>query len=92
MKQKWMWLKELWQDSPRTSRVIFWVLLTLGVAFLIISFIMPPQGQIDKSVLEAFAMVQGFASIGVAFANISIGKSVKIAHGQTTIEVGDDDD
>lgn len=91
MKQKWMWLNELWQDSPKLSRVAFWLLLVIGLGFLITSFFLPPQGEINKTVLQAFGMVQSFASLGVGFSCISEGMSMKMQHGSTTIEFSQED-
>jgi len=80
-------IKEYWLNSPLIARICFWILLFIGVAFLISSFVLPPLGVIDNSVLAALGEVQGFASIGLGFECIFKGKTVKMSKGNTTIEV-----
>lgn len=80
-------LREIWNNSNKTARVFFWVLLLVGVGFLIASFILPPTGKIDNSVLTAFGMIQGFASIGVGFSCIEEGMQIKMKHNDTEIEL-----
>lgn len=79
--------KEYWNNSPYITRVLFWVLLVLGVAFIIASWFVPPMGVIDSSVLAAFGEIQGFASIGVGLDCLFRGMNITMKKGDTEISV-----
>lgn len=44
-------IKEYWSNSPKWARILFWVFLGISTILIIGSFIIPPMGKIDPSVL-----------------------------------------
>ena len=53
------------------------------------SFLVPPTGQIDPSVLKAGSLIFAFAALFEVREAIAEGLGVKLSHGQTAIEVRD---
>lgn len=61
----------------------------VGVLMIIVSFILPPTGVIDPSVLRASGMIFTFgAVVDALYSN----KIVKITHKDTVIYIGDKED
>lgn len=76
----------------RTSTTIaLWSLTIISAGLLIASFIVPPTGIIDPSVLRGAGMLFGFAALFVAREAFLEGMGIKLTHGETTIEIKDQD-
>ena len=76
----------------RTSTTIaLWSLTIISAGLLIASFIVPPTGVIDPSVLRGAGMLFGFAALFVAREAFLEGMGIKLTHGETTIEIKDQD-
>lgn len=77
--------------NEHVDKYIFYI--CLGAALLVgaISFMLPPTGIIDPSVLKFCALLLGFAALAVAGQNLANGKDVIFSHGETKVEIGDDD-
>lgn len=69
----------------------YWVCTILSVILLVTSFILPPTGVIDNSVLTAAGILFGFAGLGVLDHNLANGKIGKVTKGDTTISIGNDE-
>lgn len=66
---------------------IFFALVSIGL--IIASFIVPPTGLIDGSVLGAVGEIFGFAALGTVVKAIDKGVDAQVQHNNTTITVGD---
>lgn len=80
------------QEMSRVSlqtTILLWIFALTAIALFVASFIVPPTGVIDPSVLKAGALLFAFASLAEAREAIREGLGVKLTHGQTTIEVHD---
>lgn len=74
----------------RTSTsVALWVCTLTSIGLFIGSFLVPPFGAIDPSILKAGAELFAFAGLFVAREAIMEGLGVKVTHGDTTLEVHD---
>ena len=73
------------------TTIALWVFAGVTVALGIYSAICPPQGVIDKSVLEFGCLMAGFATLAIGREAIKEGLGVKYTHGDTTLEVKDMD-
>lgn len=83
------------RKQPKTKhadKYIFYVCLAAAVIIGTVSFILPPTGVIDPSVLKFIALLLGFAALGVAGQNLANGKDVVFSHGETEVTIKDDDD
>lgn len=67
--------------------VSFVIFATLSVALLALSFIMPPTGTIDPSVLTAVGELFAFASLGVLITATGKGKRATVRHNDTEITI-----
>lgn len=72
-------LKNLW----------FYILTTISIGFLIASFIVPPLGAINPTVLEAVGEIFAFASLGTVIKAIDKGVDAKVKKGDTELSIGD---
>ena len=70
----------------------FKVLSICAIALIVASFIVPPLGIIDSSVLAAVGEIFGFAALWTLIKAIDKGKVATISHNNTTISVGKDKD
>ena len=66
---------------------IFWICLIISVCLLVGSFLLPPMGVIDNSVLAAVGWLFGFTALGVLPDALKKGLGAKIRKGDTEIEL-----
>lgn len=59
----------------------------IAIALLIASFIVPPTGIIDPSVLAATGEIFAFAALYVVYMAIEKGVPASVSHGDTTVTV-----
>lgn len=85
-------VKEMTKNVNRGTGALLAVLTFLTVGLIIASFLVPPTGQIDPSVLKATGEIFAFATLFVVREAIKEGLGVKATHGSTTIEVSRDED
>lgn len=65
----------------------FWICLCVAIILLVASFLLPPIGIVDNSVLLAVSELWGFGALG-AFSNaIAKGMGAKVSKGDTSLEV-----
>lgn len=67
----------------------FYVLASIAIILLIASFIVPPTGVIDGSVLAAVGEIFAFASLGSVLKAMDKGIDAKVKNGNTELIVGD---
>ena len=65
----------------------FYLISTAAVSMLIASFIVPPTGVIDSSVLAAAGELFAFASLTIILIAIDKGIDAKVQHNNTTITI-----
>lgn len=76
----------------RTSTsVALWVCTLSSIGLFIGSFLVPPLGAVDPSILKAGAELFAFAGLFVAREAIMEGLGVKVTHGDTQIVIHDTD-
>lgn len=88
-------LEEVQTFTKNISKTTAWLLAVLTavtVGLLVASFIVPPTGVIDPSVLKAAGEIFAFGTLWVVREAIKEGLSVKATHGNTTIEVGHEEE
>lgn len=69
------------------DNVFFWILTSIAIILLIVSFFLPPTGEISPSTLQAVAEIFAFTSLGTVIKAIDKGKSIELKHGETSIAV-----
>lgn len=78
--------------KEHVDKYIFYVCLAFSLCLFVGGFFCPPMGVIDGSVLKAGGILLGFATLAVAGQNLANGKDVTFSHGDTTIEINDEED
>lgn len=71
---------------------VFTILTVIAVGLLVTSFILPPTGVIDPSVIAAVGEIMGLFALWVALTSLSKGLDAKFQHGNTTLTVGNLDE
>ena len=77
------------ENVSRHTTIALWVFAIITMGLGIYSALCPPQGAIDKSVLEFGCLMAGFATLAVVREAIREGLGVKYTHGDTHIEIND---
>lgn len=66
---------------------IFFSLVAVGL--IVASFIVPPTGIIEPSVLAAVGEIFGFAALGTVIKAIDKGIDARVQHRDTSVTIGD---
>ena len=74
------------------SNISFWICLCTSLVLIALGFLVPPVGDIHPSILTAVGELFGFATLAVVADAIKFGYDAKITHGNTTVEVNNDDE
>lgn len=67
----------------------FHILTFVSVGLIIASFIVPPTGAIDPTVLGALGEIFAFAGLGTVIKAIDEGVDAKVEHNNTSVTIGD---
>lgn len=85
-------MAELVGDMFRGMPWYLFVILILAIGLLIASFIVPPLGALDPSVLKGVALIMGGTWLLYTTANIpafiQAGANIKASYGNAQIEIG----
>lgn len=81
-------IKEIYQHI---SKAAFWTTFSISVVLIIISFFLPPAGQIDPSVCGAVGELFGFGCLATVIDGMHKGTDVSVSHGDTQITVTNPD-
>lgn len=73
------------------GKVLFWISAITAIVLIVTSYLLPPTGVIEKTVLEAVGWLFSFAALGVVLAAIENGIGAKMTRGDTVIQIGDED-
>ena len=65
--------------------IMFYILTGISVLLIIASFIVPPTGVIDPSVLAATGELFAFAALGAVYKSIDKGVDATVTHKDTTL-------
>ena len=68
----------------------FHIFASLSLMLIVASFILPPTGMIDPSVIGAVGEITGFGALWELHVAIRRGFDAKIQHHDTTIEINKD--
>ncbi len=73
-------------------KIVAIILATIAVALGVTSFVMPPHGAIDSSVIAFTGELFAFASLFFAWESVERGIDARIRHGETEIELNNPDE
>ena len=72
--------------------IVFILLTTIAICLLVASFLVPPTGVIDPSVLAGTGEIFAFAALATVFKAIEHGVDATVTHKDTSITLTQDDD
>ena len=75
----------------KACKMVFMICLIISIVLIVAGFCVPPTGIIDGSVLTAVGELIVFPAIGFGFRAVELGYDMKINHGNTTIEIDNDE-
>ena len=84
-------MKKLTDNLKKHYIYAFWISLIISIGLIIGGFFMPPQGEIDGSVLEAAGLIFLYPALSFAAKALEEKNKIMIQHGQTTIQIGQDE-
>lgn len=84
-------MKKFFAKFNKFDKVVFWLCLFTSIILLTMSFLIPPTGQIDPSVLAAVGEIFGFASLAVVIKAIGKGSDVTLHKGDIDISLNNPD-
>lgn len=70
----------------------FWIFAIASILLIVISFFMPPMGEIAPSVIKAVGELFGFASLWTIVHGIDRGCDVALKHNNTEIDINNPDE
>lgn len=73
-----------------TNNYWFYILSGIAVSLIIASFICPPTGIIDSSVIAATGEIFAFAALGTVIKAIDKGIDAKMTKGDVSIDIKND--
>jgi len=74
------------------NKKAFWLCLGVSAILLIVSFVLPPTGSIDPSIMGGVGELFAFASLGTVIEAIEKGSDVSVSHGNTTLTLNNQED
>jgi formate hydrogenlyase subunit 4 len=80
------------QIYSNMNHLAFWLCLVISIILLIASFLVPPTGVIDGTVLAGIGELFGFATLATVIEAIKKGSDVSVSHGNTTVTVNNNDE
>ena len=84
-------IRQYTRNIRASTTLALWVCIIVAVGLFIASFLVPPMGIIDGSVLRAVSLLFAFGSLAVLREAIREGLGAKLTHGNTTLEIKDVD-
>lgn len=77
--------------SAHTTMAL-WLCFIITIALGIWGFVCPPKGIIDESILKYSTLLLGFVTAAITREAIKEGMGVKLRHGETELEIADNDE
>ncbi len=84
-------MKKFWKNYLENN-VFFWVFSLAGLVLIAASFILPPMGSIDNSVLAAAGELDGVIALGAVIKAIDRGVDASFQHNNTSVTITNKDE
>ena len=82
-------MRQFWNNCLRDN-VFFWTFALAGLILIVASFLLPPMGVVDNSVLAAVGELDGVIALGSVIKAIDKGSSASITHNNTSLTINND--
>lgn len=77
--------------GDRFHKRVFFICLFTSIVLLVASFLLPPMGIIEPSVLAATGELFAFATLGSIVAAVERGKKATLSKGSLNLSIGDEE-
>lgn len=84
-------MKRFFKNFTKPQKISFWVCLLFSIGLLTASFIIPPTGKIDNSVIQSVGEIFGFAALYVVIEAIGRGSDIILKRGNTEVQMNNPD-
>ena len=84
-------MSKFFKRFTKSNKIAFWVCLAISVTLLTVSFLLPPKGQIDPSVLRGVGEIFAFAVLYVVIEALQRGTDVTLHKGDIDISLNNPD-
>lgn len=84
-------MKKIKEIYSHISKWAFWSTFSVSVILILISFFLPPTGQVDPSVCGAVGELFGFGCLATVIDGLHKGTDVSVTKGDTTLTVNNPD-
>ena len=84
-------MSKFFKNFTKSNKIAFWVCLAISVTLLTVSFLLPPKGQIDPSVLRGVGEIFAFAVLYVVIEALQRGTDVTLHKGDIDISLQNPD-
>lgn len=74
------------------NNLFFWLFSIAGLLLIILSFILPPMGVVDNSVLAAVGELDGAIALGAVIKAIDRGVDATFQHNNTSVTITNRDE
>lgn len=74
------------------SNLFFWLFSIAGLLLIIASFLLPPMGIVDNSILAAVGELDGVIALGTVIKSIDKGRSASFQHNGTSVTITNKDE
>ena len=82
-------MRRFWSNCLKDN-VFFWTFALAGLILIVASFLLPPMGVVDNSVLAAVGELDGVIALGAVIKAIDKGSSASITHNNTSLTINND--
>ena len=82
-------MRQFWNNCLKDN-VFFWTFALAGLILIVASFLLPPMGVVDNSVLAAVGELDGVIALGAVIKAIDKGSSASITHNNTSLTINND--
>lgn len=84
-------MRNFWNNCLRDN-VFFWTFAIAGLLLIVASFILPPMGVVDNSVLAAVGELDGVIALGAVIKAIDKGVDATFQHNNTSVTITNKDE
>lgn len=84
-------MSKFFKNFTKSNKIAFWVCLAISVTLLTVSFLLPPTGQIDPSVLRGVGEIFAFAVLYTVIEALQRGTDVNFHKGDIDITLNNPD-
>lgn len=84
-------MSKFFKNFTKPNKIAFWVCLTISTSLLVASFILPPTGKIDPSVLRGVGEIFAFAVLYTVIEALNRGTDVTLHKGDIDISLNNPD-